>query len=80
MSAYPAYETVSNLVIVISSELRRFTAAYDAGEFYGVHNEMPQVRALIRQAQEIEEDEFHHLAVIQSWLLDVAIVGPGLWD
>ena len=80
MSAYPAYETVANLVVIVASELRKYTTAYDEGEFYGTHAEIPQVRALIDQAQEIEKDEFHDLTTIQTWLLDVAIIGPSLWD
>jgi len=78
MSAYPAYETVANLVLVTGTELRKFVAAYDAGQFYGVHDEMPQVPALIDQAQKIQEDRFDDLDVIQTWLLDVAIIGPSL--
>ena len=80
MSAYPAYEAVSNLVVVISAELGQYVEAYESGEFHGTHDEMPQVRALISQAQDIRDDEFHDLNAIQSWLLDVAIVGPTLWD
>ena len=80
MSAYPAYETVANLVVAIAAELRNYANAYDKGEFHSTHSEIPQVRALINRAQEMKEDEFHHLGTIQCWLLDVAIVGPQLWD
>ena len=80
MFTHPAYETVANLVIVISDELHKFAADYDAGEFHGVHDEMPQVKALINRAREIEEEGFDDLDAIQWWLLDVAIIGPRLWD
>jgi len=80
MDIHPAYETVSNLVVVISAELRQYVEAYESGEFHGIHNEMPQVHALITHAQDIRDAEYHDLNAIQSWLLDVAIVGPTLWD
>ena len=77
---YPAYETVANLVVVVSTELQRFAHAYDTGEFHCVHDEMPEVRDLISRAAELQDDAFCDLDAVQSWLLDVAIVSPRLWD
>lgn len=77
---YPAYETVANLVVVIAVELRKFVDAYKTNQFYGVHDEMPQILDLIARAQDLQDSAFDDLDAVQSWLLDVAIVGPQLWD
>ena len=80
MSAYPVYETVANLVVAINTELEAFAAAHASGEFVGVHAEIPYVQDLITRAADLKEDAFADLDAVQSWLLDVAIVGPHLWD
>ena len=77
---YPAYETVANLVVVITTELRKFAAAHAAGEFSGFHAEMPYVTDLIDRATDLQESAFADLDAVQFWLLDVAIIGPQLWD
>ena len=77
---YPVYETVSNLVLVVAAELRKFAAAHDAGEFHGVHDEISHVRELIDRSGQLEEQAFDDLDAVQFWLLDVAIISSHLWD
>ena len=62
---YPAYETVSNLVLVVTTELRKFAAAYDAREFHRVHDEMSHVRELIHRSSQLEEQAFDDLDAVQ---------------
>ena len=79
----PAYSHCSNSIRVLTAILVDFLAyaSYEREGFHCDHDaELPAIRDLIARSKAMEEDGFYELDAIQDWLLEFAVIAPGLWD
>lgn len=77
---YPEYASVTNMVLAVMAVLQRFDDAIDTPKFHCQHPERPQVWDLINRGRHIVEDGASNLDEIESYMLDVALITPYLWD